>query len=139
MAISFHSEQIDFSISDEHAIANWLQDVCVSEGKNLLDVSYIFCSDESLLEMNRQYLNHDYYTDVITFDYCEAEDVSGDVFISIDRVSENAENVGVSEEDELHRVMVHGLLHLLGYHDKELSDKEQMTAKEDFYLSLRSF
>lgn len=139
MAVSFHSEQINFSISDETAVAKWLQDVCVSEGKKLSEVSFIFCSDDYLLEMNRQYLNHYYYTDVITFDYCEADDVSGDVFISIDRVSENAENVGVSEEDELHRVMVHGLLHLLGYHDKESVDKEQMTAKEDFYLSLRSF
>jgi rRNA maturation RNase YbeY len=139
MAISFHSEQITFSLPDEKAVANWLQDVCVSEGKSLSEVSYIFCSDEYLLEMNRQYLNHDYYTDVITFDYCEANDVAGDVFISVDRVSENAETVGVSEVDELHRVMVHGLLHLLGYHDKEAADKEQMTAKEDFYLSLRSF
>jgi len=139
MAVSFHSEQINFSISDETAVANWLQDVCVSEGKNLSEVSYIFCSDEYLLEMNRQYLNHDYYTAVITFDYCEADDVSADVFISVDRVSENAQNIGVSATDELHRVMVHGLLHLLGYHDKESADKEQMTAKEDFYLSLRSF
>lgn len=139
MAVSFHSEQIDFKVSDENAVAGWLQEVCISEGKTLVEVSYILCSDDYLLEMNRKYLNHDYYTDVITFDYCEADDVSGDVFISIDRVSENAENVGVSEEDELHRVMVHGLLHLLGYHDKKVIDKEQMTAKEDFYLSLRSF
>ena len=139
MSVSFHSEQITFSLPDEKAVANWLQDVCVSEGKNLSEVSYIFCSDEYLLEMNHQYLNHDYYTDVITFDYCKAEKVSGDVFISVDRVSDNAQNEGVSEQDELHRVMVHGLLHLLGYHDKQAADKEQMTAKEDFYLSLRSF
>lgn len=139
MAVSFHSEQVNFSISDEHAVVNWLQDVCVSEGKNLLEVSYIFCSDEYLLEMNRQYLNHDYYTDVITFDYCEADSIAGDVFISVDRVFDNAQHVGVSATDELHRVVVHGLLHLLGYHDKEPADKEQMTAKEDFYLSLRSF
>lgn len=139
MPVSFHSEQINFSISVESAVANWLRDVCVSEGKILAEVTYIFCSDDYLLEMNRQYLNHDYYTDVITFDYCEADDVAGDVFISVDRVSENAKNVGVSMSEELHRVMVHGLLHLLGYHDKEDSDKQQMKAKEDFYLSLRSF
>jgi len=139
MAISFHSEQINFTISDESAVAYWLRDVCVSEGKNLAEVSYIFCSDDCLLEMNRKYLNHDYYTDVITFDYCEADAVSGDVFISIDRVEENALTVGVSKQDELHRVIVHGLLHLLGYLDKEAPDKQQMTAKEDFYLSLRSF
>lgn len=138
MPVSFHSEQINFSISDEHAVASWLHDVCVAEGKSLEAVSYIFCSDEYLLEMNRQYLNHDYYTDVITFDYCEAEAVSGDVFISIDRVEENAQNVGVSKQDELHRVMVHGLLHLIGYGDKSEADKEQMTQKEDYYLSLRA-
>lgn len=139
MAVSFHSEQINFTISEEDAVAKWLQKVCVSEGKNLSEISYIFCSDDYLLDMNRQYLNHDFYTDVITFDYCEADDISGDVFISIDRVSDNAKKVRVAEKDELHRVMVHGLLHLLGYHDKEASDKEQMTSKEDFYLSLRSF
>lgn len=139
MAVSFHSEQINFTISDEDAVVKWLQNVCVSEGKNLSEISYIFCSDDYLLNMNRQYLNHDYYTDVITFDYCEDDDVSGDVFISIERVSDNAKKERVAEKNELHRVMVHGLLHLLGYHDKEASDKEQMTSKEDFYLSLRSF
>jgi probable rRNA maturation factor len=139
MTISFHSEQTVFSLSDPNPVEAWLQQVCISEGKTLLDVSYVFCSDQYLLDMNRQYLDHDYYTDVITFDYCEANDVSGDVFISVDRVVENAQNMGVSSNDELHRVMVHGLLHLLGYNDKEPSDKEQMTAKEDFYLSLRPF
>ena len=139
MAISFHSEQIDFSFSDDSAIAAWLLGVCSSEAKKPSDISYIFCSDDYLLEMNRQYLNHDYYTDVITFDYCTEDHVSGDIFISIDRVVDNAQNMGVSSNDELHRVMVHGLLHLLGYQDKEPSDKEQMTAKEDFYLSLRPF
>ncbi|MCB9190125.1 MAG: rRNA maturation RNase YbeY [Flavobacteriales bacterium] len=139
MAVSFHSEQIDFSFSDDSAIAAWLLAVCSSEAKKPSDISYIFCSDDYLLEMNRQYLNHDYYTDVITFDYCTEDHVSGDIFISIDRVVDNAQNMGVSSNDELHRVMVHGLLHLLGYQDKEPSDKEQMTAKEDFYLSLRPF
>lgn len=139
MAVSFHSEQINFSISDETTVSNWIQEVCAAEGKKLSEVSFIFCSDEYLLEMNSQYLNHDYYTDVITFDYCEADSISGDVFISVDRVFDNAQNVGVSATDELNRVMVHGLLHLIGYHDKEVLDKEQMTAKEDFYLSLRSF
>lgn len=138
MPVSFHSEQINFSISDEHVVASWLNDVCVAEGKSLEAVSYIFCSDEYLLEMNRLYLNHDYYTDVITFDYCEADAVSGDVFISIDRVEENAQTVGVSKQDELHRVMVHGVLHLIGYGDKSEADKEQMTQKEDYYLSLRA-
>lgn len=139
MSVSFHSEQINFSISNESDVANWLREVSASEGKHLTDVTYIFCSDDYLLEMNRQYLSHDYFTDVITFDYSEADDVSGDVFISVDRVSDNAHQVGVSDTDELHRVMVHGLLHLLGYKDKDGLDKVQMTAKEDFYLSLRSF
>ncbi len=138
MAVSFHSEQIDFTLSNEKVVADWLQDVCLLEAKNLAEVSFIFCSDDYLLEMNRQYLNHDYFTDVITFDYCEGIVVSGDVFISVDRVSDNAQTVGVSTINELHRVIVHGLLHLLGYADKSDADKQQMTSKEDFYLSLRA-
>ena len=137
MAVSFHSKQISFTLPNQRVVADWLQKVSVSEKKKLTEVSYIFCSDDYLLEMNRQYLNHDYFTDVITFDYCEGNDVSGDVFISIERVSENAQTVGVPTIDELHRVMVHGLLHLLGYADKSDTDKQQMTSKEDFYLSLR--
>ena len=137
--VSFHSEQTNFSLSNESQIADWLTKVCQKEGSMLGEVSIIFCSDDYLLEVNKKHLNHDYYTDVITFDYSEGNDVSGDIFISIDRVSENAKNFVVPMLDEAHRIMVHGTLHLIGYKDKEIQEKEEMTAKEDFYLSLRSF
>lgn len=138
-AVSFHSEQTDFSLSNESQIADWLTSVCQEEGKTLAEISVIFCSDDYLLDVNRKHLDHDYYTDVITFDYSEGNDVSGDIFISIDRVAENAESFEVHKLDEAYRIIVHGMLHLLGYTDKDINAKEQMTAKEDFYLSLRSF
>lgn len=137
--VSFHSEQTDYSISNENQISDWLVSVCKTEGKTLAEISIILCSDDYLLEVNRKHLNHDYYTDVITFDYSESPHVSGDIFISIDRVQENAGSFGVEMVDELHRIIVHGTLHLLGYTDKTSSSKEEMTSKEDFYLSLRSF
>jgi rRNA maturation RNase YbeY len=137
--VSFHSEQTDYSISNENQISDWLVSVCKKEGKTLAEISIILCSDDYLLEVNRKHLNHDYYTDVITFDYSESPHVSGDIFISIDRVQENAGSFGVEMVDELHRIIVHGTLHLLGYTDKTSSSKEEMTSKEDFYLSLRSF
>ena len=137
--VSFHSEQTNFFLSNESQIADWLTKVCQKEGSTLGEVSIIFCSDEYLLEVNKKHLNHDYYTDVITFDYSEGNDVSGDIFISIDRISENAKNLVVPMLDEAHRIMVHGTLHLIGYKDKEIQAKEEMTAKEDFYLSLRAF
>ena len=139
MSVSFHSEQIKYTISNASSISEWLKEVCTKEGKSLLEVSYIFCSDAYLLEMNRQFLDHDYLTDVITFDYCDGNDVSGDVFISVDRVSENAISVRASTIDEMHRVIVHGLLHLIGYNDKSKAEKTLMTEKEDYYLSLRTF
>ena len=137
--VSFHSEQTDYSISNETIISDWLVSVCKNEGKTLNEISIILCSDDYLLEVNRKHLNHDYYTDVITFDYTEGSRVSGDIFISIDRVEENAQSFGIEMVDELHRIIVHGTLHLLGYTDKTISAKEEMTSKEDFYLSLRSF
>ncbi|MCF8275470.1 MAG: rRNA maturation RNase YbeY [Flavobacteriales bacterium] len=137
--VSFHSEQTVFSISNEQKIVDWLSDVCHSEGQKLMELSFIFCSDNYLLDINRKHLNHDYYTDVITFDYTIESAVSGDVFISIDRVRENAETLGFTFENELHRIMVHSVLHLLGYKDKTKPAKQLMTTKEDFYLSLRSF
>lgn len=139
MSVSFHSEQINYTISNASSVSEWLNEVCTKEGKSILEVSYIFCSDAYLLEMNRQFLDHDYFTDVITFDYCDGNDVSGDVFISVDRVSENALSLGASTIDEMHRVIVHGLLHLIGYNDKSKSEKSLMTEKEDYYLSLRTF
>lgn len=137
--VSFHSEQTDFTVSNPEQIATWLEETCRAEGKELKELGIIFCSDNYLLEMNRKHLNHDYFTDIITFDYCEDSFVSGDLFISIDRIAENASDLNVSMLDELHRVIVHGVLHLIGYSDKEDAAKTQMTSQEDFYLSLRSF
>lgn len=137
--VSFHSEQTDYSVSNESQITDWLVSVCQKEGKSLSEISIIFCSDDYLVEVNRQHLNHDYYTDVITFDYSEGTNVSGDIFISTDRVTENAEVFGVPMIDELHRIIVHGTLHLIGYGDKDEDAKKEMTSKEDIYLSLRTF
>lgn len=137
--VTFHSEHTDFSISNEAELAQWLHTVCSNENQQLKEVAIIFCSDQYLLELNKQHLNHDYYTDVITFDYTDENGIAGDVFISIDRVRENAASRAISLSDELHRIIVHGTLHLLGYTDGTSTEKEQMTAKEDFYLSLRSF
>jgi probable rRNA maturation factor len=106
-----------------------------SENKKTGDVNFIFCSDDYLLEVNKQYLNHDYYTDIITFDYCDGNLVSGDVFISVDRVLENSKNQKVNFNNEFYRVLFHGVLHLCGYKDKKKLDKKLMTSKEDFYLN----
>ena len=117
----------------------WYSNVCEVEGKVLGDLSLIFCSDEHLLEMNKEYLQHDYYTDIITFDYSEDSLVSGDLFISVDRVQDNADEFDVLFQDELHRVCVHGLLHLCGYKDKSDEDEAMMRQKENEMLVLRKF
>jgi rRNA maturation RNase YbeY len=103
------------------------------------DLTFVFCSDEYLLVLNNKYLKHDYFTDIITFDNTEGLTVHGDLFISVERVKENSAGLGVAFKDELYRVMVHGVLHLLGYSDKSKPAKQTMTSKEDFYLSQLSF
>ncbi|MFC2176396.1 rRNA maturation RNase YbeY [Bacteroidota bacterium] len=138
-SVDFVSEQISFECEKQAALSEWIADVCSKEKKQLGLVTYIFCSDEYLLNVNKQYLNHDYYTDVITFDYSEDDILSGDIFISIDRVKDNAQVADIQFVDELHRIMIHGVLHLAGYHDKKPDEKAQMTHLEDIYLSLRSF
>jgi len=117
----------------------WFKHVADVEQKVLGDVNVIFCSDEHLLEMNREHLDHDYYTDIITFDYSEGDVVSGDLFISVDRVQDNANELSLKFIDELNRVCVHGLLHLCGYKDKSEADEKQMRGKEDEMLALRLF
>ncbi len=139
MPVSFVSERISFECPNQERLEKWLTTVCSKENKQVGDLTYIFCSDKYLLNINRKHLQHDFYTDVITFDYSEDNMVSGDVFISIDRVKENAQSIGCPFIDELHRVMVHGLLHLLGYNDKTAEEKSEMTEKEDCFLPLRSF
>ena len=116
----------------------WVKAVAASYGKRVGEIAYIFVDDEKILEVNRQYLGHDYYTDIITFDYCEGDVISGDLFISLDTVWTNAEQVGATYEEELHRVIIHGILHLCGINDKGPGEREIMEAAEDKALALRS-
>lgn len=127
----------DVTVGDlkEDLYTDWLASVCISEGKVLDEVNLIFCSDEYLLEKNKEFLDHDYFTDIITFDYCVDNQVFGDLFISSDRVQENSSEFGVSFLQELNRVVVHGVLHLCGYKDKTDSEAEVIRSKENFYLN----
>lgn len=134
--IYFHIEEIDFKLKKKKKIRNWLTELAQTEEKIIEDLNYIFCSDNYLLEINKTHLNHDYYTDVITFDYCENKTISGDIFISIDRIKENAQTFDKSFKSELKRVMAHGLLHLMGYKDKNEADAIKMRKMEYFALKL---
>lgn len=131
--ISFNFDDVEFELPDETKLTEWLLGVAESEDQEFVEVSYIFCSDERLREMNVEYLDHDYYTDVITFPYAE-DAIHGDVFISSERVADNAQALGVSFEHELCRVLVHGVLHLAGYLDKTPEAEQIMREREDFYL-----
>ena len=132
--IQFCTEDITFSLKEKLKHKAWLNEVAKQEGKKILELTYVFCSDEYLLQINQEYLNHDTLTDIVTFDNSEdPKKIEGDIFISIERVRENGDKLGTSET-ELERVMVHGLLHLLGYKDKKKEDKALMTEKEDFYI-----
>lgn len=115
----------------------WVKAVAATYGKRVGEIAYIFVDDEKILEVNRQYLQHDYYTDIITFDYCEGDRISGDLFISLDTVRSNAELVGATYEEELYRVIIHGILHLCGINDKGPGEREIMEAAEDKALALR--
>lgn len=139
--ISFFSEDIEYTLKEKAKVREWIQKAILKEGfKRVGDLNFIFCSDEYLLEINKEYLNHDTYTDIVTFDSSEQEEtIAGDIFISIDRVKENAIKFNVSERDETHRVIIHGVMHLCGYPDKKKEDRERMTAKENEYLEKRTF
>ena len=132
--IEFSLEDVNVPGLDSEHFVLWLEQVIVEEGLEVGDVNLIFCSDEALLKMNIDFLQHDYYTDIITFDYCEENIVSGDLFISIDRVLDNSVELNTEYDSELKRVCVHGVLHLCGYKDKSDEDEKQMRVKEDFYL-----
>ncbi|HEK19231.1 MULTISPECIES: rRNA maturation RNase YbeY [unclassified Mucilaginibacter] len=139
-AINFFEEDIAYKLKNKTAVRKWITDTIKEEGYQLSELNYIFCSDEYLLQINRQYLDHDTYTDIVTFDNSEKPGfIVSDIFISIERIRDNAEKFSVTETQELHRVLIHGALHLLGYKDKTAADKKKMTAKEDFYLAKRSF
>jgi probable rRNA maturation factor len=135
-AIHFFEEDIHFKLKDKNKVKAWVKATIESEGYKLAELNYIFCSDTYLLQINRQYLDHDTFTDIITFDNSEKEKVvTGDIFISIDRIRENAAKFDTGLVNELHRVIIHGALHLLGYTDKTAESKKMMTFKEDHYLS----
>jgi rRNA maturation RNase YbeY len=137
-AINFFSQDISFILPKSRKITSWIKMVVKSEGHTLEALNFIFCSDEHLLGINRQYLNHKTYTDIITFDTSEHDrKIEGDIFVSIERVKENALKLNIPFQDELHRVIIHGVLHLLGYSDKTVSQIKEMRKKEDAYLSLR--
>ncbi|HLW15066.1 MAG TPA: rRNA maturation RNase YbeY [Flavobacteriaceae bacterium] len=134
-----YASQNDFTLSNEKEISLWIQEVITKEHLELGELSYVFCSDDFLHEMNLEYLEHDTLTDIITFDYREGQVISGEIYISTDRVAENAKEFSVSFEEELHRVMIHGILHISGYDDLSDTEEEQMRAKEDWALALRKF
>ena len=135
--VRYFNEDTDFVLKQKLVNNRWLKTVAGSEMKRLGDINIIFCSDNYILDVNMKYLQHDYFTDIITFDYCEKDILSGDLFISIDSVRENALFYGTEFSDELNRVMVHGVLHLIGYDDHTEEDIAVMRSKENYYLELR--
>lgn len=136
--ITYNTDGVKMPSIKKRENTAWVKAVAASYGKRVGEIAYIFVDDEKILEVNRQYLGHDYYTDIITFDYCEGDVISGDLFISLDTVRTNAEQVGATYEEELHRVIIHGILHLCGINDKGPGEREIMEAAEDKALALRS-
>lgn len=139
MNIFFHSQEIDFTIpeSEQKSVRDWIFRTVTEEiNTDIGEISLVFCSDDYLLDINRQYLDHHYYTDIITFPYSE-KPLSADLFISYDRVKENAEKLNTEFRDELYRVIIHGILHLCGYRDDTEEAVREMRRKEDHYLSVR--
>ena len=132
--MNFFFENIE-PLAIEDQVKTWLNSHVTAEGRKPGDINFIFCDDEYLLTINREYLQHDYYTDIITFDYVHGKIISGDIFISLQRISDNAETHDNTYENEFRRVLAHGLLHLCGYKDKTAEETAVMRTKEDFYLS----
>lgn len=134
--VSFFSEDIDFNLRSQKRTKSWIRNAILKEGKSIGEITYVFCSDTYLHSINLKHLGHDTFTDIITFNYCVADLINSDIFISIDRVKENAKTFQTTFQNELNRVIIHGILHLVGYDDNSAGEKEIMRAKEDFYLSL---
>jgi len=134
--ISFHNEGVGTKTPSKRLLKAWIKEFVSNHGKKVGELAFIFCSDEKILEVNQNFLQHDYYTDIITFDYCEGEIVSGDIFISVERVKENATSHNVEYNTELIRVLAHGVLHLIGFQDKSPKKKKEMTENEDLCISL---
>jgi probable rRNA maturation factor len=131
--IQFFYENLPESVNTDYT--KWLEDIILSEGKKLGEINYIFCDDEYLLKVNQDYLQHDYYTDIITFDYVKGKTISGEIFVSLQRISDNASTLSRDYEEELRRVLAHGILHLSGYKDKTEEEEKLMRNKEDHYLA----
>lgn len=136
MAISFSNQNIDFSLPDQNRVKEWISTLIKRHGMSVGNIGYLFCDDSFLLEANNKYLNHDTLTDIITFDYVNGNLVSGDIMISVERVSDNSVTFGVPFTDELHRVIIHGVLHLLGQGDKTDDEARIMRQREDDALAL---
>ena len=134
--ISYQTEGVKMPSIKRRETSAWIKSVALTHGKKIGDIAYIFCDDEKILEVNREYLQHDYYTDIITFDYTEENVISGDLFISLDTVRSNSEQLGVSYEQELHRVKIHGILHLCGINDKGEGEREIMEMHENKALAI---
>ncbi len=136
--ISYNTEGIKMPKFSKRETNVWIKAVAAKYGKKVGEVAYIFCDDEKILEVNKEYLQHDYYTDIITFDYCEGDVLNGDIFISLDTVASNAEEFGVTFDEELHRVLIHGILHLCGQDDQTPELRAEMIAKENDALGMRN-
>lgn len=134
--IDFHNNDIKFALHDKKPIRKWITQVIVDHEKEVGEIVFVFCTDEYLLNVNKEFLKHDYYTDIITFDYSKPRIISGEIYISIPRVRENAKTYKVQFVDELHRVIIHGILHLLGYKDKSRAQEKEMRKAEDKCLAL---
>lgn len=135
--ISYQTENAKFPDIKRRVTSAWIRRIAATYGKKVGEIAYIFCDDEKILEVNRQYLNHDYYTDIITFDYTEGNTISGDIFISLDTVKSNSETQNTVYDEELHRVIIHGVLHLCGINDKLPGEREQMEKAENEALRLK--
>ena len=135
--ITYNCENVKLPAIKKRDTSAWIRRVAATYGKKIGEVGYLFCNDEKILEVNREFLQHDYYTDIITFDYCEDDTLNGDIVISLDTVRSNAQQLGKDYDEELHRVIIHGILHLCGQNDKGPGEREQMEAAEDKALTLR--
>lgn len=133
--VTFNKYKVELEFKDSEKLISTIKYLVRNEETILGELSYVFCSDEYLLSINKQFLKHDYYTDIITFDYSDSGEISGEIFISIDRVGENAKIYQATFEKELARVIIHGVLHIVGYNDKTDKQQKEMTEKENFYLN----
>jgi len=136
--IEFFSKNVDMPLFDRPVVENWIMEVARSHGRRVGHLNYCFCDDEEILRVNREFLNHDYYTDIITFDNCRGDRIDGDVVISLDTVASNAESLGINPEKEFYRVVIHGVLHLCGINDKGPGEREIMESHEDAALEMLS-